>query len=1246
MFNRRNKFVRSVVLVALSGILNVACQGGGPLPVSTETVTKAHTVEPALPPAPAYRRVLLVVRGEALNAADTALRSRLEQTLGYEVTVIAGPRVTGADAAAYGLVVVSESTESRDVGIRLTDSRVPMVVMEPALFPFLKMTGPVWQSDFGDTQNQVAIDIVLPEHPLAAGQSRRVTVATTAGKLVWGKADKSTTVAHIAGQPGQAAVFVYEAGAEMVGLKAPGRRVGWFAGRDIAASFTDSAWRLFDEAIRWAAKPRALLVTGASRTASDNVLVGRLGRLGFLVDVRKGSDARMQDADGVDLVVISESVDSLQVGGRFRTTRKPLLVNEPALFDDLGMTGLVWQRDFGDIDGATQIEIRNATHPLAADLVGKPTVARGPSKLVWGRPSASATTVATIVGQNDQAALFAYGSGAEMVGLKAPGIRVGFFAGRDLAANMTDEGLQLFDRAVSWASGRSRIRKSGATQLPPGARLLANLAAISDPEQRKLVAFFALNELALIKRALAGVVPTPNEQELSAYVASASPAIRAALAKHVRALDDLTPAQRQQVLGDLAMLEPGDPVRRLPPILVQAEENAARVPRLRTNACTGGLAYDGDKDPAIAARATTVAGSVVDRCSDGCFLARSTSRPTVSGIVRSNAVGGHSSLKTDRELNRDCGELGDGLSPYGVLTNIPCSQTSPCDKESGLICGAEIQQDAGATIGSFTGNRCYAFPVVTPGQDLVLRGHNFWDTRDTQLAFTDLNESAPPALVPLQSGGVIANETSDPILNCQSPLGRGMPGAACRSAADGGRLTHNTARFLVPEGLGGRFFRLKMMNHNGRFPGGQLGEGGYRHHRNPEEPGRVIHTCYANDPNDPDRGLEFSSAESIQALTYPSDFARHDCAVPTQSCVSNENQVGACGSDAWSPRAGQRPRSLAECRHPAGSPPVCGETPEWIYSEPEEVAGGLREPFVFVTAQQQSGFKLVGRLHGVRCFEETGPDWAGSDELRVVMTSVPEILPGVKPVQISSRVFDRDGFNSTGGTARTPDDVKPPRTLALAGSLPIDAAVVFSTSLFERDACEDDDFACRAFVAVAGVAIAAVAVVAIALACPPCAAAIGSQAGVIVAGLVTAALVAILYNDSTMDRIGSESFIGTPADFGERATISHLSGFSGQVEGEGGVGPLRRAFLGTDRGNFRNVLSLPNQLALPPSRFSGVRFNPLETSSESGKLVGFRENRRIEGGGGDYGLSLLWQRITCGSIAECQGPENANPAQP
>ena len=73
-------------------------------------------------------------------------------------------------------------------------------------------------------------------------------------------------------------------------------------------------------------------------------------------------------AKGQDIVIISESVDAVDVGTKYRYVTTPLLTFENDLLGELGMTDLKNGRDYGTEDGQRFIWLVNAPHPLAAGL--------------------------------------------------------------------------------------------------------------------------------------------------------------------------------------------------------------------------------------------------------------------------------------------------------------------------------------------------------------------------------------------------------------------------------------------------------------------------------------------------------------------------------------------------------------------------------------------------------------------------------------------------------------------------------------------------------------------------------------------------------------------------------------------------------------------------------------------------------------------------------------------------------------
>jgi hypothetical protein len=72
----------------------------------------------------------------------------------------------------------------------------------------------------------------------------------------------------------------------------------------------------------------------------------------------------------------------------------------------------------------------------------------------WGKPGLGASIIATLYGQPEKAAIFAYEKGATMdYKSLAPARRVMLFLDNDTFASLSPAGTSLFDAAVDWAAG-------------------------------------------------------------------------------------------------------------------------------------------------------------------------------------------------------------------------------------------------------------------------------------------------------------------------------------------------------------------------------------------------------------------------------------------------------------------------------------------------------------------------------------------------------------------------------------------------------------------------------------------------------------------------------------------------------------------------------------------------------------------------------------------------------------------------
>lgn len=215
------------------------------------------------------------------------------------------------------------------------------------------------------------------------------------------------------------------------------------------------------------AKPGVLLVVGRlPLDAGDAAVRGRLERLGFAVEVRDAGTARDEDAAGRRLIALSSTALAeelfdvpLELRTRFRNAGVPLLVWEPRLFHDLGLTaGNAHGVDWAAAPDRSRLAILDAGHPLAAGLSGTVEVVARPERLSWGRVGPAALRIATLDGEPGKTALFGYEKGAAMEGgSTAPARRVGFFLFDTTALQLSEDGGRLFDAAVRWCTeGKAR----------------------------------------------------------------------------------------------------------------------------------------------------------------------------------------------------------------------------------------------------------------------------------------------------------------------------------------------------------------------------------------------------------------------------------------------------------------------------------------------------------------------------------------------------------------------------------------------------------------------------------------------------------------------------------------------------------------------------------------------------------------------------------------------------------------------
>jgi len=197
--------------------------------------------------------ILLVVGSTTLNNGDAAVKHRLIE-LGYNVMIKDAQWANASLAEDKGLVIISSTVDSRQIGTKFRDIAVPVMTWESWLYDDMRMTMTTANRDYG-VSNSRSLDIVNGTDQLAAGGNGHENVFHNANPIRYGKVMNSEAriIAHAPADPWMASIFAYEAGAQMAGgMRAPGKRIGFYLDNNGAACWTNYGRSLFDAAVRYA----------------------------------------------------------------------------------------------------------------------------------------------------------------------------------------------------------------------------------------------------------------------------------------------------------------------------------------------------------------------------------------------------------------------------------------------------------------------------------------------------------------------------------------------------------------------------------------------------------------------------------------------------------------------------------------------------------------------------------------------------------------------------------------------------------------------------------------------------------------------------------------------------------------------------------------------------------------------------------------------------------------------------------
>ncbi|MGY3792864.1 PKD domain-containing protein [Aquimarina sp. 433] len=192
-------------------------------------------------------KVMFVVGDkDNLSNEDQRIKSRLEQKLGFAITLFSDEEATSPQSAnPFDLVLISSSVDPRELGNDLEGARVPLMTWNPFMYGKLRMTSGPLNSGFGITSEGFSkVTIADTDHPMAAGADAQTALYGITQSLPFGNpSDEAIIVAKAGTQP---ILFGYEAS-----ISIPSRRTAFPLRDQFMHLLTEQGLKMFDAAVIW-----------------------------------------------------------------------------------------------------------------------------------------------------------------------------------------------------------------------------------------------------------------------------------------------------------------------------------------------------------------------------------------------------------------------------------------------------------------------------------------------------------------------------------------------------------------------------------------------------------------------------------------------------------------------------------------------------------------------------------------------------------------------------------------------------------------------------------------------------------------------------------------------------------------------------------------------------------------------------------------------------------------------------------
>ncbi len=199
--------------------------------------------------------------------------------------------------------------------------------------------------------------------------------------------------------------------------------------------------------------PAVLYIGGNGDIDDDQQIINNIEAWGYEVtfeQVTQSGQFTVDDIGETDIIYISSSVSSGDIGNTLLEADIPIILGEHLLFDDMKLTS---GSDLGS-SFASDIQILDDEHPIVNGFeIGIVNVFGSESKsLGWGKPSVCADRIASLSDNNEHLSIFSYDPGDVLVdGSLVVNKRIGFFARAQEQESFSEEIYILLRQAFAYA---------------------------------------------------------------------------------------------------------------------------------------------------------------------------------------------------------------------------------------------------------------------------------------------------------------------------------------------------------------------------------------------------------------------------------------------------------------------------------------------------------------------------------------------------------------------------------------------------------------------------------------------------------------------------------------------------------------------------------------------------------------------------------------------------------------------------